>query len=601
MEVARLVVTAIEFVDQAIQNGTVIARVFKNTNHAGEKELSAVQRLEAQRYTLELWQRIWDAKAAARHRDTLEEGFQDIWGDKGYKITIKCLAQLNVKFGEAFRTIRSIDPDTFADIESDLDQITQHIPVSTDSLTNEASSGATKTNLTQEHSIGTSSQVSLQNTKKERLLRRWLKRLSTKGSVPFWKRKSLSSLAPSEEDTAEAKAQLADQALQQKMSPGTKFKWSLTMKEQLRLFIKDVDDWLELLRTLFTQCEIDQQAIDMPSSKNSDNPSRIRAVAKVLYTASQKIPSGHDLDFKLEKERADSAYFERYFGRVEYVDQTDCSFKFPLNISNDGDERMLLLAEAIYSGGSLAPNLLAKKVNTLEEIVAIIKDRVASAEDLPPSLLFQNHHRMIVINGITRSSKSSPDAAQAISKCSFADLLKAQTGVDQFIAGWKRLQLACIIAISVLHLYETGWISEQLETNDFHFFGSAESQYHEINNIAPYVSSITSRTDLSIKFSPFDCLKKNQLPDSLLGTRDVRLATLFHRLGIVLFELGRGLQYTDVFDEGMPTKSEVLSQIEEIPFGRPYRDLVKTCLTGSLYAASVVNIDTHFNHEVIEK
>lgn len=527
MEVARLVVTAIEFVDQAIQNGTVIARVFKNTNHAGEKELSAVQRLEAQRYTLELWQRIWDAKAAARHRDTLEEGFQDIWGDKGYKITIKCLAQLNVKFGEAFRTIRSIDPDTFADIESDLDQITQHIPVSTDSLTNEASSGATKTNLTQEHSIGTSSQVSLQNTKKERLLRRWLKRLSTKGSVPFWKRKSLSSLAPS--------------------------------------------------------------------------ASRIRAVAKVLYTASQKIPSGHDLDFKLEKERADSAYFERYFGRVEYVDQTDCSFKFPLNISNDGDERMLLLAEAIYSGGSLAPNLLAKKVNTLEEIVAIIKDRVASAEDLPPSFLFQNHHRMIVINGITRSSKSSPDAAQAISKCSFADLLKAQTGVDQFIAGWKRLQLACIIAISVLHLYETGWISEQLETNDFHFFGSAESQYHEINNIAPYVSSITSRTDLSIKFSPFDCLKKNQLPDSLLGTRDVRLATLFHRLGIVLFELGRGLQYTDVFDEGMPTKSEVLSQIEEIPFGRPYRDLVKTCLTGSLYAASVVNIDTHFNHEVIEK
>lgn len=83
MEVARLVVTAIEFVDQAIQNGTVIARVFKNSNHAGEKELSAVQRLEAQRYTLELWQRIWDAKAAARHRDTLEEGFQDIWGDKG--------------------------------------------------------------------------------------------------------------------------------------------------------------------------------------------------------------------------------------------------------------------------------------------------------------------------------------------------------------------------------------------------------------------------------------------------------------------------------------------------------------------------------------
>jgi hypothetical protein len=601
MEVARLVVSAIEFVDQAIQNGTVIARVFKNSTLAGEQVLSATQRLEAQKYTLELWQRIWKSKAAARRQATLEQGFQDLWGEKGYEITIKCLAQLNVKFGEAFRMIRSIDPDTFANVTSKEEASTQQLPASGTTSTTEGNLDTPNSNLPKEDTITLSSVAPSQDAKKGKSKQRWYKRLSTSGSSGLWTKKSLITLSSTDQDTAESKAKLAHQALQQKLSPGTKFNWSVTLKEQLRLLIKDIDDWLELLRTLSTQCEIDQKAVAVPTSSNLDNPSRIRAAAKILYTALQKIPSSHDLDFKLEKERADSAYFERSFGRVEYVDQTDCSFKFPLLVSSDGDERILLLAETIYSSGMPTSKLPVEKVNTLEEIVKIIKDRVASTEDLPPSLLFQNQHTMIVIHGITRSNMSSPVAAEVFSKCSFAELLKAQSGVNQYVADWKRLQLACIIAISVLHLYETGWISEQFETNDFHFFGSADSQYNEMNGIAPYVSPVGSRIDFATVDSPFDCLKKNQLPESLLGARDVRLVTLFHRLGIVLFELGRGLQCHEIFDEDTPNEGKVLSQIEKIPFGRPYRDLVKVCLTGSLYAASVVNIDTYFNREVIEK
>jgi len=121
-----------------------------------------------------------------------------------------------------------------------------------------------------------------------------------------------------------------------------------------------------------------------------------------------------------------------------------------------------------------------------------------------------------------------------------------------------------------------------------------------MNRVAPYVSPIRSRMSLATVQSPFDCLKKNQLPESMLGA-SVRLATLFHRLSIMLFELRRGLPYGDIFNERTPTESEVLAHVNKIPFERPYRDLVKACLTGSLYAASVINIDTHFNQEVIEK
>ncbi len=119
--------------------------------------------------------------------------------------------------------------------------------------------------------------------------------------------------------------------------------------------------------------------------------------------------------------------------------------------------------------------------------------------------------------------------------------------------------------------------------------------------IAPYISAVELKPGADSNATPFDCLKRNQVAPNLLGSRDERLATLFHRLGIVLFELGRGLQHRDIFHGVEPTEAEVLAEIEQIQFGRVYRDLVKVCLTGSLYASSEINIDSQFNRVVVEK
>ena len=59
-------------------------------------------------------------------------------------------------------------------------------------------------------------------------------------------------------------------------------------------------------------------------------PSSIRAAARVLYSALRNTPFGHDLDPKLEKERADSDYFEQLAGPLEYFDSSDRSYKSPL-------------------------------------------------------------------------------------------------------------------------------------------------------------------------------------------------------------------------------------------------------------------------------
>lgn len=583
MEVAGLVFGAIGFVDQAIKNGTTIAKVFRDSSTAGKQVLNTTQRLEAQRYTLDLWQRTWNSKAQQRAKATLEDGFRDLWGMDGYEMITKCLAQLSVKFGEASRALKSIDPDSFDGFTT---------------LQVDSADKSRSTSPSQQLSAptsGHSSQTSLE------LRKRWYRRLSPSDLKSLWKRKSLSESSSSNlVETPETKLQLAQEAVQQKLSPGTKFKWSILLKEQLRALINDIDDWLSLLQSLSTQCELERASTTL-SGGQTTNPSSIRAAARALYNALQSNLSRHDVDFKLERERADSVYFERLFGRVEYIDTTDHSFKFPLLVSNSQNKSQpfLLLAEAIYPSTTAASALSLEKISTIEEIVDGIRDGVATTQDSPASLLFKSQHTVIVVHGISGSTRFSPIIQDSFTRCSFAELLRAEAKVAPLVACWKRLQLACVIAISVLHLYETGWISEHFETNDFHFFGSPNIQYDELRGIAPYVSASSSQADFSA--SPFDCLKKNQLPQSLLGARDVRLAGLFHRLGIVFFELGRGVQYREIFKEASPSESDVLLEIEKIPFGRPYRDLVSVCLTGSLYATSVMNLDRQFNTVVIEK
>jgi hypothetical protein len=601
MEVAGLTISAIAFVDSAIKSGTTLARVFRDSGDAGKQVYNATQRLETQKYTLELWKRAWQAKARQQQSTTLEDGYRHLWGEEGHEIIVKCLAQLNVKFGEAFRALRSIDPDSFVNTTCVTTADSEQSPASSSSRL-DVSDKRTRSPTPSGRGISSadaSATAESENDGRGRR-KRWYGRLSPSNSPRFWRRKRSASISSvsAEPTTSEERTKLAQQALQQKLSPGTKFKWSVSRKEQIRSLVNDIDDWLALLQTLATQCEAERST---NKGQITNSPSSIRAAAKALYTALRNIPSGHDLDLKLEKERADSGYFEQVVGPLVYLDQSDRSFKFPLLVSSNqrGDEPFLLLAEAIYSTAMVKPVPPLDKETPLDEIVEALKNRTTNGQNGATSLLFRGQQTTIVIHGITGASTSSPTVREAFLRCSFAELLRAEAGVDPLVASWKRLQLACIIAISVLHLYETGWISEQLETNNFHFFGSADSQYHELNRIAPYVSALASKP--SLETTPFDCLKRNQVPSNLLGSRDERLATLFHRLGIVLFELGRGVQHREIFKGASPSESEVLGEIERIPFGRPYRDLVMVCLTGSLYATSTINVDSQFDRVVVEK
>jgi len=281
-------------------------------------------------------------------------------------------------------------------------------------------------------------------------------------------------------------------------------------------------------------------------------------------------------------------------GPLEYLGSSDWFLKFPLLVSSnrDGREPILLAAEAIYSSSSSTmetpPPL--DKMTAFDDIVKSLEARSPNHPDSSQrSLLFRNQHTTIIIHG-SPSSLTTGDTMPGAKymRCSFADMLSAekQQDVTSIVALWKRRQLACIISISVLHLDETGWISERLETSDFHFFGPPDSQYLESTQIAPYTKSTekviptqpgtadaSTPVSTSNDTTPFDyLLQTSQVPSNILGSkRDERLATLFHKLGIVLFELGRGDHYRNIFRwKVLPDERAVLGEIEKIQFGRPH-------------------------------
>ena len=204
--------------------------------------------------------------------------------------------------------------------------------------------------------------------------------------------------------------------------------------------------------------------------------------------------------------------------------------------------------------------------------------------------------------------------------CTFYDVLEAQPKNNTYVAGWKRLQLACTIATSVLHLRATGWMPRHLESDAFHFFGPPQHQLDEKSGTSLFISPSTQSVIQKLE-TPFDCLRRTTFTQTLFSQPEEEASTLIHQLGILLFELGRGGRYSTFFSNEFPTtvpsidslsnvqisskllweKSLVLAEIEKIEFGRSYRELVTSCLSGSLYYDVATDVETHLDRKIVQK
>ncbi|KAF8245646.1 hypothetical protein K440DRAFT_662695 [Wilcoxina mikolae CBS 423.85] len=610
--IASLVLSAIAFVDQAIKIGYSLSQFVREASEVGKQLVNATVRLEAQRYTLQLWEETWRKRANGRGGGDTDEGFIQLWGERGHTLIMECLGQLNIKFGETQRALSTIDPDSLATYALlPLRQIaqSQSAPLA-ESSESPHLSRSTATAATQTHSTTRTSNRS----------RPWWKRLSSSTlkarlralRASSWSGIGTSILTPPED--AEERAELAVKAVQENLGPGTKVKWSLAVKEDLRFLLADIDQWLQRLQTLAVQCEERRRAsVDEATETTVENFWEIQGAARALYKAvgsySCTDSTSPQVDLKLERERTKVEYFDRVFGRIIYVDNH--SLKFPLLILDTAAKlRYILLAEAI-----LRPTFKFTarfKEQTLEDIISWMKTDVDGHDTTLPVLTPDSDGAIAhVIHRVVQTARGKVYPEE----CTFQQFLSAHSSFDPLLSISKRLQLACTICISVLHLYETGWISDKLKSEDIHFYDPLPAIFDEQTAISPFISRTEQEVlgTLVDEMSPFDCLRRSMPPGTLLASHDERLATLFHRVGIILFELGRGEGYEDILLRKGKGKGKevvtyslnqdkvvVLEEIEKIPFGKQYRDLVKLCLTGCVYHNSQIGMDSQFHQSVIQ-
>jgi hypothetical protein len=610
MDVASFVFAAVGFVDQAIKTGTVLKKLIRDYPLVGNTIVSAIVRLEAQKYTLELWHNLWVDKASRRSPGPVDAGLKEIWGERGYFKIIECLGQVNVKFGEAHRILASIDPKSVG-AAVHLEATPQ--PASSPKAASPKSDRASQSLKPPETGIGRQGS----KTKK----RRWYHRLSSSTT-------SLSSVTAPDDKTpveelseaSEERAKLAGDALKLELSPGAKFKWSLSLKDDLRLLLAEIDDWLKQLRNLAQSCEELQGLQSEPTPPASNR--MIRTAAKALYAAvlgrSGLQNKGHQVDLKLEREHTKAEYFDGILGHVSYVDETDHSLKFPLLVTDSlgRDQRFLLIAESIRWSTANSASKSLRTATSFSEIVEEFAKASESQGSSSMALPDLDSDSAIILHFVCDTGQHTQDTKQGFSQSSFDEVLVSQSAFDPLMSSWWRLQIACTIAVSVLHLHETGWIPEHLQSTDFHFLSLTENASFDSNPVQPFISHPSEQNPSTSLKTPFDCLKRTTNSSALNAARDERTIALFHNLGIVLFELGRGKRYQEFFPDNeadpntgtspqntplLGDKALVLEEVEKIPFGRSYRELVKICLEGRLYPSSALTVDSYFQKAVIEK
>ena len=372
MEVAGIVFAALGFLNQAVDRSAFLSKLAHDASGIGTKMVSATTRLNAQRLALQLWHEKWANKVGCTHETSITTAnmeilYQRIWGFDEYKMIVQCLAQLSMKMGEASRILALIDPNSLVGTEK------------------------TSSVIDPEPSVGAKTEsCAPQKMSFRHFLRQSPGKNATKPKIPkLWHRHSkLSDAARSAipdteskkilytQSSAEEEARIQAEALRLQLGPGTKFKWSIVLKDELGSVLQEIDDWLSRLQTLSDRCgELRDHADEHPLM----NHSSIRAAARALYLALPdrlRLPAAPRIDLKLERERVNTKYFNRNFGGITYVDRTNTSFKFPILITDTTavNSRFFLVAEAI---NSKMANTIPDNVRLFEE-GAVIEDLLAS-------------------------------------------------------------------------------------------------------------------------------------------------------------------------------------------------------------------------------
>ncbi|KAK4996891.1 hypothetical protein LTR66_003595 [Elasticomyces elasticus] len=645
MDVVGLIAATLAISQFAVQTGLAVQRFARAYPTTYRQIFDATRRLEIQRYTLDLWQSISEEQAENANIDeqgaqnaTIDANYVRIWGKEDYLRVRACLTQLEKYLQEAARILESIDSTGFKNTSPLLTQ--SSAPLTT--TKRRFDSGV--------HSI-------------EPRLARWF----TGYTSPPRRRKSTRK-----SDTTKAKKPKQDQdsedALRARLGASKKLKWCTGVREELRQAIAQVDRGLAQLQSVAKLSQKKQRML-RDRRENAEPQTAlitVQAAAEALHTSLVNIPSQltYRMELGMARDRTLPDSCQRLLSRYDILTPTEESFKFPLLISEITEPGMdnrtgpLLLVAEVFDARLSArkkARLGIDRAHILSERSSFenVMERFRSSQrprELPPRtdpyVPYQPHvyqQTPYLAPGIPEHPLQygpygydhmqprlvlppppsllllSQDATVVIHSAALAphlaltprvlpDIVRAQPA-HSLLTFQRRLKVACTVAMSVLHLHSSRWVPAALSSSDVCSYDPSGLAEDGLDDTRLFISKPQDHNARPAA-TPFDCLCQ-QTSQELITDR-ARVALMFHRLGIVLFELGRGKQYNEIFERprhgrgrghgmGGPDAERVHREINKICFGRPYRDLVRICLSGSLYADTVDEVTREFNTLVVER
>jgi len=423
-----------------------------------------------------------------------------------------------------------------------------------------------------------------------------------------------------------------------------KIMWSVYIKERLRQHTTLIGSWLQDLRRLAKesfeeQARLQGQHMNSPPAASAypqhhdpifgeidRGPNIDRTVeraAETLYLSLTKFPNllPDNVQLALMNTRDSCTKVRRLVADDKlFAISPGESYKFPLLLPGDPLSRsQIVVAECLptrlsretYRQIKLDEAYSLPEIATLDIIFQLL--RVGPREDYQDyvrgqRMLITSEEGLLILHPCHRFAQGMHN----ISQVSLSQVLSRLPKRD--LSSYRnRLAMASTICSNVIELYESGLLPFDLSSDTIHAFEPSFSRAHFSHDEAetlfvPVTDTNKDRAAVQLP-SPFDAIHRQY--EQALISNEARVSLLFHRLGIVLFELGRGRSAKHFFAAAFfapqtytqdgKTATAVFGEIDKICFGRSYRDVVKLCLTGSLYVNVVTDVSGGFNRLVVEK
>jgi len=371
--------------------------------------------------------------------------------------------------------------------------------------------------------------------------------------------------------------------IQRNIKSGKKLSWS-------RCAQRELDDTLKLIKRARERLIVVSSTLDNPTPPESNpkpldsgNVTPVKLLEKIRRAATSfynTLPEKNvQIELALVENRTEVPDLPAYVTLAGKV--VTESIKFPIYVHPRQQNQSSSKFAVIESLDIAQRNKFDDATNGTS------RKRAKPAEDATASIyrveMFEDDDQFHIMHSVTVDIKRIPP------QTTLASLLEHPPVLETARYVWKRLELAHLLALSVLHFYDTGWLRNSLCSHDIMLYGSSKTCLSGKGTLLPVIRTPSEplKVDANgsiisdIRERSFAALYENDplrqlFPSSLFDN-------FVHDLGLILLEIGfeKPLHLLDIdgseYDDATLLTS-LRNLAERTKLGRSFKELIRLCL-----------------------